>query len=180
MKLTVACGRCGQPIPVEAQMVANAVALGEDLELEHAPGQCPHEHGVPVSETAPLRRFRLQLMAVELPHEGSEEYEELGVSERDAAAALRWSVGWQQPEGVLGLPFMAGIGHTVSARNFPEAVNGDLTSWLNTAWPRFQETAAFADLPPGDGPTPKAEPAEERVPVAVVPPTPSRLIVPGR
>lgn len=182
MKLTAACGRCGGPIEVEPQMVANAVALGQELEVEHAPGDCPNEGGVPVEEGAPLRRFRLQLMCVELPHEGSEEYERLGVAESKVADAMRWTgpeLGADEDGTPHRLELMAGIGKTVAARNFPEAVNGELTGWLNDAWPRFQESAAFADLPTG-GPVPSAEPVEQRVPVAVVPPTPSRLILPGQ
>ena len=50
---------------------------------------------------------------------------------------------------------LAGIGTTAEGTNLAEAVNGAFTVWLNVQWPKFQETAAFADLPPAT-PAPSA------------------------
>lgn len=143
MKLYVKCARCQGDLEIDTETVKNADALGHDLELEHAPGQCPGENGVPAA-TTPRRRFRAVVMVVELPPVGSEQYEALGIDEDKLDEHLRW------PEPTLAgvaLEPVCGTGKTVEARNAAEAVNGDLTGWLNDVWPKMQENAAWADVP---------------------------------
>lgn len=58
-----------------------------------------------------------------------------------------------------GPVLMGKIGQTLTAEGFPTAVNGPITDWLNAQWPKFQESAPFADMssgPPAPPPAPLA------------------------
>lgn len=136
MKFTVPCAKgCGGSLEVEEQTLTNAAALGVQLSVEH--DVCPTGEPAEPGEAPQLRRFRVQFLMVEVPADPDNP---------DPAVTF--------PDPVIDdttLEVMAGVGHTVEARNFAEAVNGPMTTWLNTAWPKMQEGAAYADLP---APTP--------------------------
>lgn len=139
--ITAKCTQCGGLIEVDEQMVTNMVALGKGLRFDHG-GACPTDEPAAEPSAAPTsRRFRLQILTYEL-----------GEGEEFDAAFL----GDREPT--------AGIGHTVEAGSHAEAVNGPMTEWLATrhlshegrmtsAWEKFQEQAAFADMP---APTPRS------------------------
>lgn len=126
MQLTIPCRICGGPLPVEEQTLANAVALGVELAVSHE--VCPTDEPAEPAEPVTERRFRVQVTLMEL----TGDHDDVGplVHDRDSETEI-----------------LAGVGHTVTARNFAEAVNGPLTTWLNQTWPKMQESAAFADLP---------------------------------
>lgn len=139
--MLASCTKCAGLIPVEGQLIQNMLALGDPLSFAH--DVCPTAEVEPgeAVEDVP-RRFRLQLLGYELSPDAAAD---------PAAGAFNVRV--------LGSDLLAGMGETVRARNFAEAVNGPLTTWLATravshegrmisAWEKFQEQAAFADLPP--------------------------------
>jgi hypothetical protein len=144
-QLFIACTRCGDPLPVDSEVLKNAIALGEDIAAAHdvCPGQEPTE---PAGEAPALRRFRLQLIMWEVPPKGDPIYRS---EDNPEGIPLDTPVTWKYVSlaGSAVVEELAGTGHTVDARNFAEAVNGPLTTWLNQTWPKMQESAAFADLP---------------------------------
>lgn len=141
--LRVLCGRgCGQVIEVDQQMVTNMVALGQPLVFEHPPGKCPTEVADGAAAAQPDRRFRVQIIGYEV----------------DPAAEIDERAWYVE---VPGAELLGGIGQEVSAKSFASAVNGPFTRWLAertlaaggneqryvSGWEKFQEQAAFADVP---------------------------------
>ncbi|HMM95384.1 hypothetical protein [Phycicoccus sp.] len=127
MKMSVACAKgCGHTIEVDEQTINNAALLGTQLVFEH--DVCPGDDPVPTAATSVERRFRLQLIAMEITGDEPD-------PTTDYVAELP------------GVEIVAGLGEVFTGTNFAEVVNGPMTSWLSTSWQRFQETAAFADLP---------------------------------
>lgn len=132
MRLTVPCAKgCGGSLEVEEQTLTNAAALGVQLSVEH--DVCPTGEPAEGVDAPQLRRFRVQVLMVEVA---------VDPDNPQPAVTFPDPIVDGEPVEVL-----AGVGHTVEARNFAEAVNGPMTTWLNTAWPKMQEGAAFADLP---------------------------------
>lgn len=143
-KLTIPCAKCGSPVEVDETTIHNAVLLGVSLSVEHADGECPGDPARPVEDGARHRRFRLQLIACEIPND-PEEIAALGIhTAAEDEAALQF------PAPVyagVACELFAGTGTTVEAENFATAVNGAMTAWLDKSWRTLQETAAYADLP---------------------------------
>lgn len=129
--LSIPCAKgCGHNVPTDEQTLANAKFLGVQLTVEHADGECPTDDPPEAEAPAVTRRFRVQLVAMEI----------LGA---DPPPETEYVTA---PDGV---EVLAGLGETFTADSFAEAVNGPATAWLNTAWTKFQENAQFADLPGG-------------------------------
>jgi hypothetical protein len=133
VRLEVPCANgCGGTLEVDEQTLANAVALGITLIVKH--DTCPTTTP-PVVETPTTRRYRTQLIFVEVfPDDGD-------------GADLVFPPPHYMNDPARIAEVIAAIGKTVDARNFAEAVNGPLTTWLNETWPTLQENAALADLP---------------------------------
>lgn len=135
-QLFIACTRCGEPLPVDSEAIRNAIVLGDELSAAHdvCPGEEPPAE---VGEEPVLRRFRAQVILMEMKGDRN-----------DVDVPFDSDV-----EIIAGadVEILAGVGHTVEGRNFAEAVNGPLTTWLNQTWPKMQESAAFADLPTTSG-----------------------------
>lgn len=151
MALEVLCPDCRQAITVEAQMIANAVVLGQELSFSHG-GHCP---GTTIA-AAPVeqRRFRLQILAYEL-----------GADEALDPAAGAFNTH------IAGAELVSGIGKTVVAPTLQKAIAGPLTTWLAdptiangdrliSGWELFQSASAYADATP----TGPAEDAAEAPP----------------
>lgn len=132
-QIFLGCEKCGDPLPVDAEAFRTATALGDDMTVAH--DVCPGAEPVDIIEPAPLveRRFRCQLTMYEIQADADDE--------------------WPRP-GDERIEKLAGVGRTVTSRNFAEAVNGEFTNWLNRTWPTMQESAAFADLPTPSPATP--------------------------
>lgn len=144
MKITIPCARCGVGIEVDEQTINNAALLSVNLTVEHGEGECPTEVSMAPNQPVevPKRRFRLQLSMYEIPADADEE-----------------AIDYPNPVYVPGefdveLEPLAGAGHTSESINFPTAVNGPFTTWLNDTWPKLMENAALADLPASDPATP--------------------------
>jgi hypothetical protein len=131
-QLFIACTKCGDPLPVDSEVLKNAIALGEDLNASHE--VCPGQEPAPSGDGPVLRRFRCELLLVEI----GDDVEDPAIEE--------WAIG-MRAHADAETDLLSAIGHTVHGRNFAEAVNGPVTTWLNKVWPQLQEGAAFADLP---------------------------------
>lgn len=131
----LSCSECGQPIPVEQELLLNAIALnGVPPEVRHEPG-CPGET-VPVEGEAPvMRRFGIHFTLFEVSTDV-----ELGDLGRELVVVHRRD---GQPE--YDVDPLSSMGHVVEAKTFATAVNGPFTDFLNKTWPRLQETAVIAD-----------------------------------
>lgn len=79
------------------------------------------------SDKGTPRTFRVQILAYEL----DPDHPEPGVPDHPGATVL------------------AGIGHTLQAEGFAEAVNGPFTTWLERQWDQLQESAHLADQDTG-------------------------------
>lgn len=139
----VGCSKCGQPLPVDAEAMRNALLLGQEVTAAH--DVCPGQEAAPV-DAPPLRRFRAQIIMWELPPADDPIYRS---DDNPDGIPLDTPVTWKYAslDGSSEVEELAGVGHTVEAESFAKAVNGPFTTWLNRTWPKMQENAAFADLP---------------------------------
>lgn len=138
-QLFLGCSKCGQPVPVEQEMVLNAVALtGNPPPVAHS--MCPGEEAPVNGERPVLRRFAITVAVAEVWPDGDEAYPALEVTEQD--------VKWKDPTlGGMPLELLMRMQHTVEATNFPTAMNGPLSGWLEDTWIKARDAAVLADLP---------------------------------
>lgn len=126
-QLFLACSKCKQPMPVDEQMVKNAMVLEQELIAAH--DVCPGEER-PTDAPPALRLFRAQVVIAEIPAEDG----------ADADVFCPAPVVDGHP-----LELICGAGKTVEAKGAAEAVNGALTNWMNEVWPTLQMNAQLAD-----------------------------------
>lgn len=146
------CSKCGDPLPVDEEAVKNSLTLHGTLpSVQHdvCPGTVAEGE---LGEAPPMRRFRAQILFVELPPLTDPKYapedEEGGGRNPNVEPEFKVIVDMES------FDLLAGIGVTFEAESFSKAVNGPFTHWLNETWPKMQENAAYADLP---APTPATE-----------------------
>ncbi len=121
------CHICRRPIPVDQQLIENAAALGTPLRAAHT--TCTGQ-AEPVAN--PQRMFRAQVIIYE-------------IEDPDLVDPEGIDFDFTQP----GTTVLAGVGHTLRAEGFAEAVNGPFATWLERQWQQLQESAHLADQPTG-------------------------------
>ena len=135
MKLSVPCKNCGGDLEVDEQTINNAATVGTVLSVAHdvCPGTVQSAPNTPLTVK---HQYRLQLILTQAPDDPDDQD--------------LWDTNVrQESQSFAGCPALSGAGTTVEAATFAQAVNGPMTEWLNTTWPKLMESAAYAELPLG-------------------------------
>lgn len=140
MSAFLACSECGQLIPVDDELIRNALTInGEMPSVKHEPA-CPGAEVDAATGRVVERRFGIHLAMYEIPEGADADAYAGGVT-----LLLNPTLDNRDPDPTLDL--LAEMGQIVVNPTFAGAVNGAFTEWLNKTWPKLQETAVIADHP---------------------------------